>query len=376
MSAGEAGLRSAGEAADGPGPVLRSPGEAAGGPAPLLRSPGEAADGPAPVLPHDSPQAPGPVQGQVSGHDSTQAPGPAASDPARREALPLGAERPAVEADPTAVGAQHMPSRRPRSLRTWSVRRVIAVSAGLVLLCVLVAYLVSGAQPTVYGAQADVLYKVPGSSQEAERQLATQQVLLSSRGVLAPVAERFDVPLAALTASQQVEILAGSEILRLQVRNEDAGLAVRLAQAIADSYIASVSTSLGDIGSEQERQLRDQITDLSVAAAAGRTRLDEIAALRAAGGVTAETSREERRLQIEDTTLTQRISTLQAQLTELLIQGENARPAEILTPAYLLDEPVGPKPVRAAAAGAMVGLLLAGGLLAVVLRGRSFFVWP
>lgn len=371
MSAGETGVRPEGDVRRPEGPL-----PANGQPAPeavpgWTPSQGAAAAPVAPAVP--APAVPAPPA-PVAPRPAAQPDGPSA------EPLPLAAERPGSAHVAPRVGeaAAEQPAvaRTRRSLQTWSAQRLFAVSTALVLLFVLTAYLASSTQPTVYGAQADLLFKVPGSSQEAERQLATQQVLLSSRGVLAPVAERFDVLLPTLAASQQVELLAGSEILRLQVRNEDADIAVRLTQAIADSYIESVSTTLGDAGSEQERQLRDQIADLSVAAAAGRTRLDEIASLRAAGDGTPEASSEERRLQVEDTTLTQRISTLQAQLTELLIRNASGRPAEILTPAYLLDEPVGPKPVRAAAAGAMVGLLLAGGLLALALRGRSFFAWP
>jgi uncharacterized protein involved in exopolysaccharide biosynthesis len=256
---------------------------------------------------------------------------------------------------------------------SWSLQRLLTVAATVLLLTVLSAYLVSALQPTVYAAEADVLFSVTGSSQEGERQLATQEVLLSSRGVLSPVAERFDVPLPELTRSQDVEQLAGSQVLRTRIRNNEPELAVRLAQGVAESYVASVSTGVTDLGAEQERRIRDEITDLSVRAAAGRARLDEIAAARAgaaAGPGGLAVTAEERNLQVEDTALTQRVSALQSELTQILVQRETATPAEILTPAYLLDQPVGPRPVRAAAAGAMLGLVLSSGLLALGLRRR------
>jgi uncharacterized protein involved in exopolysaccharide biosynthesis len=255
-------------------------------------------------------------------------------------------------------------------VEAWSLRRLVGVSAALLLTTVLTAYLASAFQPTVYAAEADVLFEVTGSAQEGERQLATQEVLLSSRGVLSPVAEQFDVPLRDLTRSQDVEQLAGSQVLRTRVRNEDPDLAVRLTQAIAETYVESVSTGVVDTGAEQERRVRDEITDLSITAAAGRARLDEIAAARAAARGALAVTPEERQLQVEDTALAQRIGALQSQLTQILVARENASPGEILTPAYLLDGPVGPKPLRAAAAGAMVGLVLAISLLALGLGRR------
>lgn len=319
----------------------------------------------------DGPPQARPPQGEAAGLWGVDSTGSVTRTP------PAVAAEPGAEGVPGSAAAEERSAPgqvRPRGLHAlerWSLARLVLTAIGLLLLCTAAAYVASAGRPTVYGAQADLLFKVPGSSQEAERQLATQEVLLSSRGVLAPVAERFNVPLPTLTAAQSVELLPGTQVLRMQVHDQDPDLAVRLTQAIADGYIASVSSGTSGAGSEEEREVRDQIAELSVTAAAGRARLDEIAAERAAGRATAETTREERRLQVEDTTLTQRINTLQTQLTEILVQGENARPADILTPAYLLDEPVGPRPQRAGAAGAMVGLVLGAGLLLVALRRRA-----
>ena len=279
---------------------------------------------------------------------------------------------------PSGGTASRLPRARP-GLQSWSMRRVVTVSLVVLTLTILTSYLASAVQPTVYAAQADVLFEVTGSAQEGERQLATQEVLLGSRGVLAPAAERFDVPLRDLTRSQTVEQIAGSQVLRTQVRNQDPGLAVRLAQAIADSYVESVSSGAVNTDVEQERRLRDEITDLSITVATGRARLEQIAAARAAavaqGGALTATP-EERQLQLQDTSLSQRISALQAQLTAILVARDNADRARVLTPAYLLDEPVGPRPERAAAAGALLGILLVAALVALASRRRPRELGP
>ncbi len=317
-------------------------------------------------------------------HTSTRDPDqrrPAQVEPMSTQAVRAPFEvDPPGRSDPTTSSLQEpgvaRPRRAPRfglGIQSWSVRRLAIMSTLVLVLAVLTGYLASAVQPTVYAAQADVLYEVTGSAQEGERQLATQEVLLGSRGVLAPAAERFDVPLRELTRSQRVEQIAGSQVLRTEVRNQDPALAVQLAQAIADSYVGSVSSGELDTGVEQERRLRDEITDLSITVATGRARLEQIAAARAAavgqGGALAATP-EERQLQLQDTGLSQRISALQAQLTEILVARENANSARVLTPAYLLDEPVGPRPLRAAAAGALLGILLIAGLLALASRRR------
>lgn len=318
-----------------------------------------------------------------SAYDESDLPSPSPSpSPPPGVALPAGTESTTGAAQPSPpvagaispAAASPVTWKAPFAVRTWPLRRLATVCTAVLLLTVLTAYLASATQPTVYGAQADVLFEVTGSAQEFERQLATQEVLLGSRGVLAPVADRFDVPLRELTGSQGVEQIAGSQVLRTEVRNQDPDLAVRLAQAIADSYVASVTSVVTDISADEERRILNEITDLAVTAGTGRARLDVIASERAAAvteGGTLTAAQEERELQLQDTALSQRIGALQSRLTEIFTEREKATQARVLTPAYLLDDPVGPRPLRAAAAGAMVGLVLASGLLLLVLRHRA-----
>jgi capsular polysaccharide biosynthesis protein len=256
----------------------------------------------------------------------------------------------------------------------WSLRRLAAVSVALIMLCVLAASVVSAAQSTVYGARVEVLYEVTGTSQSGERQLATQRVLLGGRSLLGPVAAEHGVPLTELARATDVERIGGSEVMRITVEDEDPDLALLLAQSIADSYVATVTGGLTDTGLEEEQRLRDQIRDETLAAEAGRARLDQIAAARATPAPEAAPvpmSAEERELLSEDATRARRISELQAQLTQVMSDRWQTARVRVLTPAYLLESPVGPKPVRAAAAGAMAGLLLAAALMFLGLRGRT-----
>jgi uncharacterized protein involved in exopolysaccharide biosynthesis len=66
-----------------------------------------------------------------------------------------------------------------------------------------------------------------------------------------------------------------------------------------------------------------------------------------------------------------RIGSLQDRLTELQVLQITDAGARILTPAYLVDEPLEPQPQRAAAAGGLAGLFLACLVLLVVARTRG-----
>ena len=271
----------------------------------------------------------------------------------------------------------------PGSLGAWaraasrtggSLRGTVAAVAGVLVLSLTSAFVVSALQPTTYGAQAEVYYEVTGSSQEADLQLATQQVLLGSRGVLEPVADTYGITLAELSESQQVERVGDSQVLRLLVTGTDAGLTVQLAQDIVDSYVQTVSADAGgaqDAGREQALQQR--IAELATVAAADRARLDELSEQRAqavAAGRELDVSGEEQHLQARQQRLREQIATAQADLTRIGVARQIGGDARVLTPAYALDKPLGPNPVRAAAAGLIAGLLLSAAVIAYRTRSR------
>lgn len=178
------------------------------------------------------------------------------------------------------------------SRRRSPLLRLAAVSVVIVAAATTSAILVNALRGPVYGAEAEILYRTEDpSGARAERELATQQVILQGRGVLQPVAAEADLTVEDLQEKLTVDIVGSSDVLRLRVGDRDVAEAVDLTESIADSYVRGWVDDSSDPGS-----------------------------------------------------------------------------AVLLTPAYPLEDPISPSPVQAGAAGMMVGLLIAGVLVAVRLQ--------
>jgi uncharacterized protein involved in exopolysaccharide biosynthesis len=119
---------------------------------------------------------------------------------------------------------------------------------------------------------------------------------------------------------------------------------------------------------EESRELLERrLATLQARLTRVRTRLR---AIERTSPVTAPPSSEQQELQAEAQSLLERIGDFQDRLTELEVErvGERRAQARIITPAHVLADPLEPKPVRAAVAGLVVGLVLAAGI--VVLAGN------
>lgn len=187
------------------------------------------------------------------------------------------------------------PTRRPRGRSR--LPRLIGLSVLIVVAATSSALLVNMLSSPVYGAEAEILYRADDpSGARAERELATQQVILQGRGVLQPVAAEAGLTVEELQDKLSVDIVGTSDVLRLQVGDRDVGQAVELTESIAESYVE------GWIG------------DSNATAS-----------------------------------------------------------AVLLTPAYPLEDPISPGPLQAGAAGMIVGLLVAGVLVAVSLQREGYY---
>ncbi|MGH3802223.1 MAG: hypothetical protein ACRDTD_19215, partial [Pseudonocardiaceae bacterium] len=62
---------------------------------------------------------------------------------------------------------------------------------------------------------------------------------------------------------------------------------------------------------------------------------------------------------------------IQARIDEINLTGRSGPNAQLLTAPYVLPDPVSPQPLIAAGTGALVGLLVAGGVVAVGARRRT-----
>jgi hypothetical protein len=206
-------------------------------------------------------------------------------------------------------------SRRPR-------RRLVATAVAAVVVILFSAGAVgySLLQPTVYGAQAELILapRVDLSDAAVDRAMVTQTMIAQSDPVLGPVANQVGMPLDRLRGEVSVEMAGRSNILRLTVGDRSRDRAVTLARLVTNEY-------------------------LKVAAAADPAGAGSVGDPGATRGPVTGTATDDR-----------------PPVTPTL-----------LSPASALDTPLQPKPLRALAAGALLGLIAAAAAVAVLLRPRA-----
>ncbi len=163
-------------------------------------------------------------------------------------------------------------------------------------------------QPKVYGAQAEfIITPRPDISDAAvDRAMLTQVMIIESAPVLQPVAAQAGMGLSRLRDAVSVEIVGRSNILRVTVSDRSRGRAVSLVQLISNQYLRTPAST----------------TAAPAGAGAGE----------------------------QDLTPPTR--------------------STLLTPASPLEEPIQPRPLRALAAGTLLGLIAAGVTAAALLRPR------
>lgn len=269
--------------------------------------------------------------------------------------------------------------RRPAGHPTVSPRRrrrplvLVLLATLLVLVPAATAGFVAMRQAPTYAATADILYKgVDTSSTDVmARDLQTQQLVLVSPRALAVIAPAVGRKPAELAAHTTAAVVLASSVVRLTVKDRSRDVARRVAESLVSQYTQFLQSRVAARMAQQRQPVDAQVASLN-------KRLDEIAnrmgAIAASGPFLPTTLQaEQQSLQVQESVIRQQIAGLQAE--ELKWSTDNPTAglgsAEVISPAAVLPAPVGPQPLRAAAAGALVGLLLAFVLVVFVRRRRS-----
>jgi uncharacterized protein involved in exopolysaccharide biosynthesis len=189
----------------------------------------------------------------------------------------------------------------------------------------------------LYAARINIEYNV--SVQETsemlrtDRDMTTQTLLLTGRGVLGPVAQANGIDPDQLAKDTTTTILAGadpgngetaSNIIAVTVLNADRDAGVKLADAIGQQYLKVVAASSPAVYLQQQIDAaKNQLTAASATDAAA---------------------------------LQSRITTLQGQLD---VQNMDGNHAAIVAPAYSKSEAAYPNQLLAAATGTLCGIVVA-----------------
>lgn len=250
----------------------------------------------------------------------------------------------------------------------------------IVVIATVAGYVLSAVQPTTWGGRAQIQF-VPGgeTDAESERQLATQRIMITSRPVLEPIAAAADTQVDELQQRVSVQSLGASEILEITVSDLRMEHARQTAGAIADAYVSVVASSNqgGGAAAEAARSIiDDRIASVERELDTVQANLNKVnkRLARAGEDPPPRLSSDQRRLEDQADELRGQHGDLQAQATDLQIdQVQSSRgSARLVSPAYVLEEPLGPRPLQAAAAGALAGLFLASGVTAyLVWRWRG-----
>ncbi len=215
--------------------------------------------------------------------------------------------------------------------------------------------------PKTYGARAEIFYPISqeqgGDALRQDRHLSTQLVLLESRAVLGPVAQKQGRQFEDLDKDVSVKVLENSEVIQVEAHGSTELAAMQTLQAVMDGYLALAGQTSG-----VARNLETQLAAVRQNTARLQTQVQELTTGVLTGTAT-QTSLNEARTQLAASLDRQKV--IQARIDEIKLTGPVEAVAQPLTPPYPLPDPVSPKPLISAGTGALVGLLIAGGMAAV-----------
>jgi uncharacterized protein involved in exopolysaccharide biosynthesis len=227
---------------------------------------------------------------------------------------------------------------------------LLGVAAGLAGVLVL---------PKTYGARSEILYPISQDPQndplKQDRELSTQLVLLTSRAVLGPVAQKQGRQFDDLGKDVSVQILNNSEVIQVEAHGATKLAALQTLQAVVNGYLTLSSQPTG-----ASHNLDNQLADAHANTARLQTRVQQVTTAVSAGTAT-QASLDDARAQL--TASSDLEKAIQARIDELHLTGQDGPDAQILTPPYSMPDQVFPQPLIAAGTGALVGVIVAGAVV-------------
>lgn len=281
---------------------------------------------------------------------------------------PVNAQRSGAAPASPLLGAQE-DRRTPPESRAWSAllankRRLLGVSLLIVLIGAGTAFIGALVWPPVYAARAQILFEISDEKSTGflreDRSLTTQLVLLRSRQVLGPVAAQERLPVEDLEKAVTMSLLDSSEVLQVEARADTPEVALRRAREIVDSYrdVARTNSESGVDG-----YVRGQLADVRAELVEANA---QVTRARAVPGSPSLASAEALAQGLQE-----REQDLQSELDKLSMAQLVRSEPKVVVPAYSVTDPVSPRPLFAAAAGALTGLLVAAVTAVLLVRRWS-----
>jgi uncharacterized protein involved in exopolysaccharide biosynthesis len=221
--------------------------------------------------------------------------------------------------------------------------------------------------PKTYGARAEVLYSISqdqgGDPLKQDRQLSTQLVLLKSPRLLGDIARKQGRLVKDLDKDVSVKVLDNSNVIQVEADGSSKLVALQTLQAVMDGYLALASQPTG-----ATRYLETQLADAQANTQQLQTRVNQLTSAVVAGTAT-QVALNDARTQL--TAALDQEKAIQNQINQAKLRGEGGPPVQLLTPPYSLPDVVFPQPLIAAGTGALVGVLVAGAVVALGVRRQT-----
>lgn len=239
-----------------------------------------------------------------------------------------------------------------RRLQRGQLAALAALALVLVLVGAGVAFGGSFLWPDTYAARARVLYiltqQQPTGFLREDRNLTTQVVLLQSRNVLGPVAASNSLSVDELAKKISASVVEGSEVIEVEARDTSPGTALQLVDALTRRYLQVADAQPP---SQARDYLQSQLAQID-------GQLGKVTGIRAA--------RPQDQAKLNN--LLARERDLQSQLDHLNLSQLGGSQAQLVVTPYLVPVPVSPRRLLDAGAGALTGLVIALGAVALVAR--------
>ena len=249
------------------------------------------------------------------------------------------------------------------------VQTLVVLALVIILVGAMAGWVGALVAPETYVARAQVLYPItkeqPTGFLREDRNLTTQLVLLRSRAVLVPAAAAAGSPVDEFEKDVAIRLVDSSEIIEIEVRDDSPESALRAVSAMVSTYFAAEQSAPQ---SGVRDYLDGQLADLRIRIADTRARLLELRGQPETGTAKdAQVANAESEL----SALVGREQAVASQLDQLEIIELAGPTPELTTQPYALTKPISPKPLVLAATGALSGLVVASGVVALVARRRT-----
>jgi uncharacterized protein involved in exopolysaccharide biosynthesis len=250
----------------------------------------------------------------------------------------------------------------------WLTTRLVILSLTIILLGIAAGLVGALVLPKTYGARAEILYsngqgQQGGDPMKQDRQLSTQLVYLQSRAVLGPIAQKQGRDFKDLTKDVSVAVLDNSDVIQVEAHGATKLAAMQTLQAIMDGYMTLIGQPTG-----VSRNLSTQLADAHTNTTQLQTQVQQLTTAVTAGTAT-QASLNDARAQL---TASQELEkAIQGRIDQIKLTGQDGPDAQLLTPPYSMPDAVFPQPLIAGGTGALVGLIVAGGVVAMGARRRT-----